>query len=112
MDHIFSKNTGVEPFNKHYLGNGETNPVQFCLKKYMEYMNTSLYSEWPSSKSLSIINTREDVKKREPSYTGRNVSWWSRYGGQYGGSLKKSKARVAIWFRNGTPGHISRENYN
>ena len=31
----------------------------------------------------------EGVKKREPSYiVGGNVSWYSHYGDQYGGSLK------------------------
>ena len=28
--------------------------------------------------------------EREPSYTvGRNINWYSHYGEQYGGSLKK-----------------------
>ena len=31
-------------------------------------VNTSHQSEWLSSKSLQIINTREGVEKREPSY--------------------------------------------
>ena len=46
-------------------------------------------SEWPSLKSLQIINLGEDVKKRESSHTiGGNVNWCSHYGEQYGGSLK------------------------
>ena len=39
---------------------------------------TSHWSEWPSLKSLQIINAAEGVEKREPSYIiGRNVSWCS-----------------------------------
>ena len=46
-------------------------------------------SEWPSLKSLQIINAGEGVEKREPSYTvGRNVNWCSHYGEQYGSSSK------------------------
>ena len=38
-------------------------------------------SEWQSLKSLQIINAREGVEKREPSYTvGGNVNWYSHYG--------------------------------
>ena len=49
-------------------------------------------SEWPSLKSLQIINAGEGVKKKEPSYTvGGNVNWCSSYGKQHGGSLKKLK---------------------
>ena len=41
-------------------------------------------------KKSKAINAREDVKKREPSYTvGGNVNWYSHYGEQNGGSLKK-----------------------
>ena len=33
-------------------------------------------SEWPSSKSLQIVNAKEGVEKREPSYTvGGNIYW-------------------------------------
>ena len=46
-------------------------------------------------KNLQIINARENVKKREPSYTvGGYVNWYNYYkigeqiGEQYGGSLK------------------------
>ena len=36
------------------------------------------------------INAREDVKKRNPSYTvGGNVNWYTHYGEQNGGSFKK-----------------------
>ena len=37
-----------------------------------------------------IMNAGEGVEKREPSYTvGEKVNWYSHYGEQYGGSLKK-----------------------
>ena len=39
---------------------------------------------------IEIINAEEGVKKKECPYTvGGNVKWYSRYGKQYGGSLKK-----------------------
>jgi len=35
------------------------------------------------------------MEKMEPSYTvGRNVNWYSHYGEQYGGSLKKLKIEL------------------
>ena len=38
-------------------------------------------SEWPSLISLQITNAREDVEKREPSYTvGGDVNWYNHYG--------------------------------
>ena len=47
-------------------------------------------SEWPSSKSLLIINAGDSVEKEELSYTlGRNVNSYIHYGEQYGSSLKK-----------------------
>ena len=43
--------------------------------------------EWPSSKSLQLVNVGEDVEKREPSFTvGGNIYWYNHYGDQYGGS--------------------------
>ena len=52
-------------------------------------------SEWPSAKSLQIINAREGEEKSKPSYTvGRNVNWCSYYGKQSGGSLKKIKIEL------------------
>ena len=42
-----------------------------------------------SSENLQTTNTGEGVEKREPSCTvGGNVTWYSHYGKQYGGSLK------------------------
>ena len=35
------------------------------------------------------------MEKKEPSYTvGGNVNWYSHYGEQYGGSLKKLKIEL------------------
>ena len=54
----------------------------------------SRQSEWPSSKSLQIING-EGAQKREPSHTvGGYVNWCSHYGEQYGGSSKKLKIEL------------------
>ena len=51
---------------------------------------TSYQPEWPSSKNSQTINAEEGVERREPSYTvDGNVNWYSHYGEQYGGSLKK-----------------------
>ena len=37
-----------------------------------------------------IINAKEGMEEKEPSYNvGGNVSWYSHYGKHYGGSLKK-----------------------
>ena len=37
--------------------------------------------------NLQTTNAREDVEKKEHSYTvGGNVSWYSHYGKKYGGS--------------------------
>ena len=47
-------------------------------------------SEWLLSKSLQAINAGEGVEKREPSYSvDANVNWYSYYGKEYEGSLKK-----------------------
>ena len=40
-------------------------------------------------KTLKIMNAREGVKKRKPSYAiGGNVNWCSHYGEQYRGASK------------------------
>ena len=73
--------------------------------------------------SLQTINVREGMEKREHSWTGKRVAgnvnwyvksinWYSHYGEQYGGSLKKTNNRANIWSNNATPGHISKGNYH
>ena len=50
---------------------------------------TSCQSEWPSLKSLKVINAREGVEKSEPSHNvGENVNWHSHNGKQHEASLK------------------------
>ena len=45
---------------------------------------TSHLSEWPSLKSLQIINAGEGVEEKELSYTvGGNLNWYNHYGKQY-----------------------------
>ena len=40
-------------------------------------------------KNLQIVNAREGVVKKEPSFlVGENVNWYNHYGEQYGSSLK------------------------
>ena len=47
------------------------------------------------TKKEEIINVDKDVEKWELFYTvDGNVNWYSYYGKQYGGSLKKTKNRV------------------
>ena len=62
--------------------------IILCKSK-LQWGNTSHGSEWPSLKSLQITNAGEGVEKTEPSYpVGRNLSWCSHYGEQYGSSSK------------------------
>ena len=57
------------------------------IKITMRYHLTAV--RMASSKNLQIINVGESVDKQEPLHTvGRNISWYSQYGKQYGGSLK------------------------
>ena len=56
------------------------------------------------------INVREGTERREPSYTvDGNVNWYSHYGEQYGGSLKKLK--IELPYDLGNPVHISGEKH-
>ena len=44
---------------------------------------------------LHKINAKEGVDKREPSWIiGVDVNWYSHYGEQYGGFLKKLKTEL------------------
>ena len=54
-------------------------------KSKLQWAITSKQSEWPSSKSLQIINAGEGVKKKEPSYTdGGNGNWCSHFANSMG----------------------------
>ena len=47
-----------------------------------------------------------------PSFTvGGNVNWYSHYGEQYEGSLKKTENRATIWSNNLTLQRVSREKH-
>ena len=77
-------------------------------KSKLQWGITSKQSEWPSPKSLQIINAGEDVKKKEPSYTGGgNVATVE----DSMGVSQKTQKRTTIWSSSFTPGHISRQNY-
>ena len=67
--------------NNHYL-------LEKCKSKLLR--GTTLHQpEWPSSKSLQIVNAGEGAEKREPSYSiGGNVHWCNHCGKQYGGFSK------------------------
>ena len=55
---------------------------------------TSYLLGWLSSKTQER-NHGENAEKRECLYTvNRNVNWYSHYGEQYGGSLKKLKVEL------------------
>ena len=61
-------------------------------QSYNEVGITLLWSEWPSPKSLQIINVGEGVEKKESScQVGGIVNWYSYYGEQSGSSLKDYK---------------------
>lgn len=50
---------------------------------------TSHKLEWPSSKSLQIINAKEDVEKTKLSYVvATSVNWCNNYKELYRGSSK------------------------
>ena len=62
---------------------------------------TSCQSELPVSTNLQTINVEEGVEKWEPSCTvGVTINWYSHYGEQYAGSLKKTENRATIWSNN------------
>ena len=54
----------------------------------MQQGTASHCSEWPSLKSPQMRNAGENVEKREPLFTaGGNLSCYSHFAEQYGGSL-------------------------
>ena len=66
----------------HYL-------LEKCKSKLQQSI-TSHQSEEPTVKSPQTINVGKGVAKRESfDAVSGNVNWYSQYGEQYGGSLKK-----------------------
>ena len=81
-----------------YLQLSKTIDVNQTIVKYLP--------EWPSLKSLQIINAGAGVEEREPSCpVDCNVSWCSHYGKQYGEFLRNTKKGVTIRCCSPTPGH-------
>ena len=67
-------------------------------------------SEWLSSRSLQIINAREGVEKREPSYTvGENTNCCSQYGKLNMEVPLKTNNRATIWSSDPTSMHTFRK---
>ena len=61
--------------------------LEKCKPK-LKWGITSYQSEFLSSRNIQTMNAGEGVEKKEPSYpVGGNVTWWSHYAEQYGGSL-------------------------
>ena len=61
------------------------------------HLTPVIKSQQTKKKSTNNKFQRECVKKTytKNTYTvGRNVNWWSHYGKQYGGSLKKLKIEI------------------
>ena len=62
--------------------------LEKCKSK-LQWDITSQQLEWPSPKSLQIVDAGDGVEKRKRSCIfGENANWYSHYGRQYGGSLK------------------------
>ena len=63
--------------------------ISLIIREMQIKTTMSHQSEWPSSKSLQLINAGESMEKSEPFYTvGRILSQYSHDGKQYGVSLK------------------------
>ena len=83
-----------------------------AIQNYNEVSITSHQSEWRSSESLQMVNAREGLEKREPSYPVHGLeNCYTDCEEQYR-HPSKSKNRAAIWSSNPANRHISRENHN
>ena len=64
-------------------------------------------------KNLQTINAGKHIEIRQPSYTvGGNVNWYTHYGEQYGGSLKKKKKlKIELPYSSAIPRYIPKEKH-
>ena len=89
------------------LKNKNKTPKNQKKTKKLQRGTASNRSEWPSWTSPQIMNAREGVEKREPSFiVGGNVNWYNHYESSME-VPQKTKHRTIIWSSNPTLGHIS-----
>ena len=95
---------------KRHVKRGTTLPIQEkCTLK--QWAVTSHLLEWPSSKSLQIIDAGENAEKNEPSYTiGSSVNWFSHYG-KVCKFPPKTKNTTQTWPSNSTARCVSRKKW-
>ena len=93
----------IQMVNRH-MKTHSTSLISKEMKSKVQKGITSPCSEWPSLKSLQMINAGESLEKKEPSHAvGGSVSWCSHDGEQNGGSSKNQNG-APIGSSNPTPG--------